>query len=96
MNKVCSGFHAEVPIYIFNISDVPTMPPGYYYVVGIDFEALEPGETSLLDVPLRGPFLSPDDAVEFAIACVDDVREKMDLLEREFAFVDEETNDRAA
>jgi hypothetical protein len=96
MNKVFNGYHAEVPIYVFDIQDVPTMPPGLYYAVGIDFEALEPGEASLFDVPLRGPFLSQQDAIEFAKGYVEDVRKDMDLLEGEFSFVDEEDHDCAA
>lgn len=90
MKAVSNCLYQDIPIWIFQIEDVPELPPGFYYVIGVDFDAVEEGETMLGNVGLSGPFGVQRDAQEEAIAFIDKQRAELDQAEAGFYFDDED------
>lgn len=82
-------YYKEVAIYVFDVQDVPQLPPGLYYTAGVDFENLAPHERLAGNVEMRGPFYDADFAVDCAVAEIDAVARRLDAEESNWAFVED-------
>lgn len=88
MNCVGACYYKEVAIYVFNIADVPRLPPGLYYSAGIDFKELKPGDLGAGEIPIRGPFETQEFAIECAVGEIDQIEKRLDAEESNWEFVE--------